>query len=333
MITPGKKALAIKGFAQALRNMPGIIADNAGYDSSELVTQLQAAHANGEVRAAQGGGRSVALPCRSSTSYQLPDSLTCSAPLVLKRQCDRTLGPLRAGHGQRQGRKHGGDRYRGVLQAEAAGPTLVVRGRGADPPGGRNHQMCAAAKGAGLLNTTLCEKYNELYSTSRQQRAHIRKGALKRVGERARRPTLAATSCLWQPLQRVGRVVCLGGGGLRPSSTARLSCTPSSRSARGVLQLGTDDRCAPAGCSRAPSCAPPREMSAARQPCRQGWPRGDEPAGGGAAGVCIECAAICTASKMPGRCSPAHCRGCSRSVSVAPAPPPSPGRQCHFDRK
>jgi hypothetical protein len=36
---------------------------------------------------------------------------------------------------------------------------------------------------------------------------------------------------------------------------------------------------------------------------------------------------------MPGRCSPAHCRGCSRSVSVAPAPPPSPGRQCHFDRK
>jgi hypothetical protein len=32
--------------------------------------------------------------------------------------------------------------------------------------------MCAAAKGAGLLNTTLCEKYNELYSTSRQQRAH-----------------------------------------------------------------------------------------------------------------------------------------------------------------
>ena len=30
--------------------MPGIIADNAGYDSSELVTQLQAAHALGDVR-------------------------------------------------------------------------------------------------------------------------------------------------------------------------------------------------------------------------------------------------------------------------------------------
>ena len=90
MITPGKKALAIKGFAQALRNMPGIIADNAGYDSSELVTQLQAAHANGEVRAAQGGGRSVALPCRSSTSYQLPDSLTCSAPEATMRPNPRS---------------------------------------------------------------------------------------------------------------------------------------------------------------------------------------------------------------------------------------------------
>ena len=49
--TAGKKALAIKGFAQALRNMPATIADNAGYDSSELVTQLMAAHTAGNVRA------------------------------------------------------------------------------------------------------------------------------------------------------------------------------------------------------------------------------------------------------------------------------------------
>ena len=48
--------------------------------------------------------------------------------------------------------------------------------------------------------TTLCEKYNELYSTPQQQRTHRRKGALKRVGERSWGPTLAATSCLWQPL-------------------------------------------------------------------------------------------------------------------------------------
>jgi len=45
--TPGKKALAIEAFARALRAIPTIIADNAGYDSSELVAQLKAAHATG----------------------------------------------------------------------------------------------------------------------------------------------------------------------------------------------------------------------------------------------------------------------------------------------
>ena len=132
--------------------------------------------------------------------------------------------------------------------------------------------------------TTLCEKYNELYSTPQQQRTHRRKGALKRVGERSWGPTLAATSCLWQPL-------CSGSGGrsvraaagFRPSSTAWLSCTPSNRPVCGVLRLGSDDCCAPAGCGRAPPCAPPREVSAAGQRRRQVWPRGDEQAGGGAA--------------------------------------------------
>ena len=46
--TAGKRALAIKEFAQALRNMPMIIADNAGYDSTELVANLSAAHAAGD---------------------------------------------------------------------------------------------------------------------------------------------------------------------------------------------------------------------------------------------------------------------------------------------
>jgi len=40
----GKKSLAIEAFARALRAMPAAIADNAGYDSAELVTQLRAAH-------------------------------------------------------------------------------------------------------------------------------------------------------------------------------------------------------------------------------------------------------------------------------------------------
>jgi len=46
--TPGKVAMAIASFASALRSIPIIIADNAGYDSSELVAQLKAAHHNGE---------------------------------------------------------------------------------------------------------------------------------------------------------------------------------------------------------------------------------------------------------------------------------------------
>eukprot|EP00475_Leptophrys_vorax_P040567 TRINITY_DN7544_c0_g3_i2.p1 TRINITY_DN7544_c0_g3~~TRINITY_DN7544_c0_g3_i2.p1 ORF type:complete len:362 (+),score=39.83 TRINITY_DN7544_c0_g3_i2:29-1087(+) len=42
--TPGKKALAIESFANALRAIPTTIADNAGLDSAELVAQLRAAH-------------------------------------------------------------------------------------------------------------------------------------------------------------------------------------------------------------------------------------------------------------------------------------------------
>ncbi|OQS03229.1 T-complex protein 1 subunit beta [Thraustotheca clavata] len=44
---PGKKSLAMEAFARALRQIPAIIADNGGYDSSELVTQLRAAHVAG----------------------------------------------------------------------------------------------------------------------------------------------------------------------------------------------------------------------------------------------------------------------------------------------
>jgi len=45
---PGKKAIAMEAFARALRQMPTIVADNGGYDSAELVTQLRAAHAAGK---------------------------------------------------------------------------------------------------------------------------------------------------------------------------------------------------------------------------------------------------------------------------------------------
>jgi T-complex protein 1 subunit beta len=45
--TPGKESLAIDSYAKALRQIPTIIADNAGYDSAELVSQLRAAHSAG----------------------------------------------------------------------------------------------------------------------------------------------------------------------------------------------------------------------------------------------------------------------------------------------
>ncbi|KAJ3028467.1 UNVERIFIED_CONTAM: T-complex protein 1 subunit beta [Siphonaria sp. JEL0065] len=46
--TEGKKAMAVEGFARALRQLPTILADNAGYDSSDLVTQLRARHNEGK---------------------------------------------------------------------------------------------------------------------------------------------------------------------------------------------------------------------------------------------------------------------------------------------
>ncbi len=48
--TPGKESIAMEAFARALRKLPIIIADNAGYDSSDLVAKLRACHASGQNR-------------------------------------------------------------------------------------------------------------------------------------------------------------------------------------------------------------------------------------------------------------------------------------------
>lgn len=50
----GKKAIAVEAFAHALRQIPTILADNAGYDSSDLVTRLRAAHYEGQMDAGLG---------------------------------------------------------------------------------------------------------------------------------------------------------------------------------------------------------------------------------------------------------------------------------------
>ncbi|XP_071445520.1 T-complex protein 1 subunit beta [Hetaerina americana] len=46
--TPGKQAVAMEAFAHALRTLPTAIADNGGYDSAQLLSELRAAHTQGK---------------------------------------------------------------------------------------------------------------------------------------------------------------------------------------------------------------------------------------------------------------------------------------------
>lgn len=46
--TPGKEARAMESFANALRQLPSIIAENGGYDSAQLVSELRALHTQGK---------------------------------------------------------------------------------------------------------------------------------------------------------------------------------------------------------------------------------------------------------------------------------------------
>lgn len=47
----GKKQLAMEAFARALRVLPATVADNAGFDSADLVSKVRAAQAAGNIRA------------------------------------------------------------------------------------------------------------------------------------------------------------------------------------------------------------------------------------------------------------------------------------------
>ena len=46
--TPGKEARAMEAFAHALRQLPATIAENGGYDSAQLVSELRALHTKGQ---------------------------------------------------------------------------------------------------------------------------------------------------------------------------------------------------------------------------------------------------------------------------------------------
>lgn len=75
--TPGKRQLAMEAFARALRQLPTIIADNAGYDSAELISKVRAAHAEGDIRAG--------IDVRTGTVGNM-QQLGISEALKLKRQ-------------------------------------------------------------------------------------------------------------------------------------------------------------------------------------------------------------------------------------------------------
>lgn len=79
MKTPGKKSVAMDSFAKALRALPAIIADNGGYDSSELVSQLRAAHASNPQ------GCTIGLDMSNGTVSDVY-SLGITESLKLKRQ-------------------------------------------------------------------------------------------------------------------------------------------------------------------------------------------------------------------------------------------------------
>lgn len=75
--TPGKEAVAMEAYARALQQLPTIIADNAGYDSAQLVSELRAAHANNKT--------SMGLNMEKGTIGDMKD-LGITESFVVKRQ-------------------------------------------------------------------------------------------------------------------------------------------------------------------------------------------------------------------------------------------------------
>ena len=81
--TAGKKSLAVEAFARALRQLPTILADNGGYDSSELVSQLRAAHAQGKSTFGLSTSPAAKLPRTRARPWQRHGANRAHAPVCL----------------------------------------------------------------------------------------------------------------------------------------------------------------------------------------------------------------------------------------------------------
>ena len=82
--TTGKKQLAVDSFAQSLKQLPTILADNAGLDSSDLVTRLRQAINNGMTSSGldlltPGGGIADMRELGVVESYKLKKAVVSSA--------------------------------------------------------------------------------------------------------------------------------------------------------------------------------------------------------------------------------------------------------------
>ncbi|KAG7562836.1 hypothetical protein FFLO_01665 [Filobasidium floriforme] len=78
----GKKALAVESFGKALRQMPTILADNGGHDSSDLVSRLRAAHYEGQSDAGLDMDKGEIASMRKlgvTESYKLKKQVVVSA--------------------------------------------------------------------------------------------------------------------------------------------------------------------------------------------------------------------------------------------------------------
>lgn len=75
--TPGKEAVAMEAFARALQQLPTTIADNAGFDSAQLVAELRAAHV--------GGNKTIGLDMEAGKLGCMKE-LGITESFVVKRQ-------------------------------------------------------------------------------------------------------------------------------------------------------------------------------------------------------------------------------------------------------
>ena len=108
--TPGKESFAMEAFAKALRQLPTIIADNGGFDSAQLMSELRAAHAKGHASHALnmengtiGDAKTMNLLEAFIVKRQVLLSAAEAAEMILRvdniiRQAPRKRAPDHRGH-------------------------------------------------------------------------------------------------------------------------------------------------------------------------------------------------------------------------------------------